>query len=195
MAAGPVETEIKLRIQSAGIARDLLIRNGFAERRPRVFESNIIYDSDDEKLRGSGRLLRLRSAGACNVLTFKGKAGEGKHKSRTELEIEISDAVTGDLILRQLGFSPRFRYEKFRTEFAKNDLPGYVTVDETPLGCFLELEGPPEWIDETAALLGFLESDYVTASYGRLWADHRTESSTAQFHMIFDESGGNLNPS
>ena len=29
--------------------------------------------------------------------------------------------------------------------------PGVIELDETPAGDFLELEGPPEWIDATAA--------------------------------------------
>jgi adenylate cyclase class 2 len=44
-------------------------------------------------------------------------------------------------------------------------------LDETPVGVYLELEGTPHWIDLTARRLGFQESDYITASYGRVYLD------------------------
>ncbi len=45
---------------------------------------------------------------------------------------------------------------------------GVAMLDETPAGVFLELEGPPRWIDRTARRLGFGEADYITASYAEL---------------------------
>jgi adenylate cyclase class 2 len=46
-----------------------------------------------------------------------------------------------------------------------------ATLDETPIGIFLELEGNPGWIDRTAATLGFSERDYIVESYGRLYLE------------------------
>ena len=57
-----------------------------------------------------------------------------------------------DAILRGLGYSPSFRYEKFRAEWAGGK--GQVVVDETPIGNFCEIEGPSRWIDATAKKLG-----------------------------------------
>ena len=42
-------------------------------------------------------------------------------------------------------------------------------VDETPLGAFLEIEGPPETIDEAARALGLHPGDYVLDSYPALF--------------------------
>ncbi len=41
-----------------------------------------------------------------------------------------------------------------------------MTLDETPIGDFLELEGPGEWIDETAAPAWFYETGLCA---GELW--------------------------
>jgi adenylate cyclase class 2 len=72
-------------------------------------------------------------------------------------------------ILEQLGFVPEYRYEKYRTSFA---VAGVVAcLDETPLGCFVELEGEPDAIDRLATRLGFGPKDYIRASYREL---HRT---------------------
>ena len=93
----------------------------------------------------------------------------GRHKSREELEIEISDAGTALAILENLGFHRVFRYQKYRTEYSQPGARGVVTLDETPIGCYLEVEGSPRWIDRTARKLGFSEKHYITASYGALF--------------------------
>jgi len=41
-------------------------------------------------------------------------------------------------------------------------------LDETPLGCFVELEGPPEEIDSAAQRLGFTPDQYIRESYREL---------------------------
>ena len=165
MPASGREIEIKLPLPDAAAGRRLLDAAGFRLLQSRVFEANTLFDSPDGRLRAAASLLRLRQAGPRVLLTFKGPATFQKHKSREELEIELSDATTAAQILARLGFLPVVRYEKYRTEYAEAGQPGLVTLDETPIGDFLELEGPPEWIDRTAARLGFREADYITASY------------------------------
>ena len=65
-----------------------------------------------------------------------------------ENETQVADGGKMDIILRALGFSPTFRYEKFRAEWSDGN--GHVVVDETPIGNFGEIEGPSRWIDQTA---------------------------------------------
>ena len=72
-------------------------------------------------------------------------------------------------MLSRLDFIPTFRYEKFRTEYHRAGETGVATLDETPIGVYLELEGAPAWIDRSARRLGFAESDYSTASYYGLY--------------------------
>jgi adenylate cyclase class 2 len=49
-----------------------------------------------------------------------------------------------------LRYEPSFRYEKYRTEFAREGEAGVAVLGETPIGNFIELEGPGRWIDTTA---------------------------------------------
>jgi len=74
-------------------------------------------------------------------------------------------------ILGRLGFRPSFRYQKYRTEMKQSSGPGTATLDETPIGTYIELEGSPSWIDRTARRLGYSEDRYITASYGRLYLE------------------------
>jgi adenylate cyclase, class 2 len=106
------------------------------------------------------------------TLTYKGPAQRAPHKSREEIETDVSDVEAFVKVFRALGYRSTYRYEKYRTTFAVEGKPGLILLDETPIGDFLELEGPPEWIDATAAQLGHTSDDYITASYIRLYRDH-----------------------
>jgi adenylate cyclase class 2 len=180
------ETEIKLPLTGVAQGRRLLRQAGLRVIRRRVFEDNTIFDTAGSTLRSSGLLLRLRCCGRRVLLTFKGPALVGRHKSRQELELEISDAATFAQILAQLGFQPTFRYQKFRTEYTHPQSGGLATLDQTPIGDFLELEGPPHWIDQTAVALGFRPADYITASYAGLYAQYRQKNASAPRDMVFE---------
>ena len=188
MSGSPVETEIKIRIGDAAAGRTAIERVGAVPATGRLFEANMVYDTPDGQIRGRGQLLRLRQVGDRCVLTWKGPAANGKHKSREETEVLVSDCDAFSRILASLGYVPIFRYEKYRTEFTDPHSPGVITLDETPIGCFLELEGTPEWIDSTAERMGFTEHDYLTLSYGALYAHYRAATPGASAWMVFNTS-------
>jgi adenylate cyclase class 2 len=179
---GPIETEIKIPIEDgAGSARLLIEKHGYREIAPRTHQVDQVFDFPDRALRLSGRLLRLRSESTLTenhraesgaILTYKGPVlSGGLHKSREELETSAKDGGVLEKILGRLGFVPSFRYEKFRTTFQAHGEPGLVVLDETPIGVFLELEGPGDWIDSAAQRLGFTPREYVVASYAALYRD------------------------
>ena len=171
MAHSTREIEIKLAVPAAPAARRMLRAAGFAVSRRRVFEANTVFDTPELRLRAARCLLRVRRAGGVTTLTYKGPPETGKYKSREELEIVAGQAQALEAIVERLGYQRAFRYEKYRTEFRQPRRAGLVTLDETPVGVFLELEGTPAWIDRTARRLGFAESSYLTASYGRVYLD------------------------
>jgi adenylate cyclase class 2 len=182
------EIEIKLRLPDAAAGRRMLQHAGFRLRRRRVFEANVVFDTPDGALRRQGKLLRVRQAGSRVLLTYKGAPAPGKHKSREELEVRLSDGSVFGEVLHRLGMAPSFRYEKYRTEYARPDSPGIVMVDETPIGDFLELEGPPAWIDSTARSLGFRDSDYITATYARLFLEYHNLKEGSFAEMVFRQN-------
>ena len=188
MSSGPREIEIKLPAADAPTARRLLRRAGFRVSRRRVFEANTVFDTQELSLRTSQQLLRVREAGGVATLTFKGPPAVARHKSREELELQLSNAGTMAAILDRLGFRPVFRYEKYRTEYRKPAGAGVATVDETPVGVFMELEGSPRWIDRTARVLGFGEADYITASYGRLYLEWCERNGVVPGDMLLPKS-------
>ncbi len=64
-----------------------------------------------------------------------------------------------------------------------------ATLDETPIGIYLELEGTPAWIDRTARRIGFREEDYITESYGRLYLDWCRKNRVKPGDMVFEDRG------
>jgi adenylate cyclase, class 2 len=175
------ETEIKLEAGDPVSARKRLEEHGFVVRVPRLFESNIILDKEPRELRPNGKLLRLRQAGDRCTITYKGPATVGKHKSREECELDCASIEDAEVLFDRLGYIAMFRYEKYRTEYHHPGEGGYVTLDETPIGCYYELEGDEAWIDRIAAEMGFQETHYITTSYATLyvrWCEARGEAPT-----------------
>lgn len=180
------ETEVKLRVPDQSAVLDRIKQAGFTPAVGRLFESNTLYDTADQAVRRSGAILRLREAGENCVITWKGPGEPGTYKSRPELETAIGSLETMRRILEHLGYAPSFRYEKYRTEFVHTQNGGgVITLDETPIGDFLELEGPGEWIDNTAKELGFSRRDYVLDSYARLYVADCERRGLEPADMVF----------
>jgi adenylate cyclase class 2 len=181
------ETEVKIPVPHlpAADVLNLLQSHGLRISVPRLFEANSVYDTADQKIRGAQMLLRLRQVGEKNILTWKGPAVPGPHKSRPEIETQFDSFAALDQILHHLGYSITFRYEKFRTEFSDPQSEGTVTFDETPIGNFLELEGSGSWIDTMALQLGFKPENYELASYGKLYFAYCERLGLQPSHMTF----------
>jgi adenylate cyclase class 2 len=185
------ETEIKLAVEDAKGIRSRLAELGFRPVLARHFESNYLYDFPDQRLRKSRCLVRLRFAGDQGLLTYKGAPLRSRdYKIRREIETPVEDGHRLGEILLLLGLREVFSYEKFRTVFVprgKRDVEEgpQVVFDETPIGNYLELEGPQRWIDGVARQLGYSRRDYITDSYATLYRKKcQTEHKTLG-NMIF----------
>ncbi|MGA8029797.1 MAG: class IV adenylate cyclase [Bryobacteraceae bacterium] len=180
------EVEVKIRLASVPAIIDRLRHSGFSVSVPRQFEANTLYDTQHHSLRKQEMLLRLRQIGEKGAITWKGPGDPGPYKSRPELETTVGSVEKLAQILAQLGFQPSFRYEKYRTEFLQaENARGTVTLDETPIGDFLELEGPGDWIDAAAKQLGFSRQDYVLDSYARLYLADCERRGVEPSNMVF----------
>jgi adenylate cyclase class 2 len=177
------EIEIKFRIDDLRALARKLRAAGFHVTTKSTHEMNALYELPGGVLRGRKELLRLRKYGMKWTLTHKSGKKTGRHSSREELETSIEDGKQMDLILRALGYTPSFRYEKFRAEWT--DGKGQVVVDETPIGNFCEIEGPPRWIDATAKKLDVSEGDFITTNYAGLFAEWREQNKSAADEMTF----------
>lgn len=183
--APKLETEVKIPVQSAAEARRLLRRAGFSQTGRRTLEVNVIFDTPGRMLKKRDALLRVRRLGRKFTLTYKAPRKQGRNKTRLEAEVEVSDTSTLEWILRQLGFVAVFRYEKYRTPFARTRGEGHIFLDETPIGCFLEVEGPVKWIDPTVRRLGVQKASCVTETYVELYEQYCKKRGLSPNAMTF----------
>jgi adenylate cyclase, class 2 len=189
-----IETEIKFRVDDVEGLGARLREAGFRQQTPRTFESNVLFDTPDRKMRARTEILRIRNYGGKWVITHKRLPdvgpGEDAHKHRVETETEVGDGDVLAQVFLSIGLVAAFRYEKWRSEWTDNE--GHCVIDETPIGNFAELEGEPEWIDRTAARLGVDRTAYLTLSYGRLFeqwqAEHRSTANDLTFDAIAAEA-------
>lgn len=208
------ETEIKLRVPNAKGFLRRLKKLGGKPVSPRVHERNVIFDTPDGGLAKHGQLLRIRTetlakegkkstkkAALRTILTFKsppeelaigpvGSSSDRRHKVREEIEVMLSDPGSLQKIFEGLGLKGWFRYEKYRTAYrlpsrqkwAKGLLIDY---DETPIGTYVELEGPPSAIDQAAGELGYTHHEYVLKNYLVLYLEECKRQSVQPSDMLF----------
>ena len=181
----PRETEIKIRISDASAIRRQLRKLGFQIHVRRTFESNVILDTPVRRLGRKGAMIRIRRVGGKSILTYKGRSKDGRHKSREEIETHLEDPTALETIFARLGLKLVFQYEKYRAEYERPGQHGVVTVDETPVGDYIEIEGSPRWIDTVAGDLGFAKRDYITESYGAIYVQYCRDHGIKPTQMIF----------
>jgi adenylate cyclase class 2 len=185
----PDEVEIKFGITDLDALSARLHKLGLKQITPRTHEMNTLFDLPGRTLRAKGDLLRLRKYGDTWLLTHKAKAKNdaGPHKTRVENETQVEDGEKMQSILVALQFQPCFRYEKFRAEWQGEQ--GHVVIDETPIGNFAEIEGPPDWIDSLARDLGVSPADYIADPYTALFFAWKRETKSSAEEMTFQAVG------
>jgi adenylate cyclase class 2 len=180
----------------------------------RVHEWNVIFDTPDGGLAKHGQLLRIRietheaklkkakgSPAKRILLTFKRPIVAGsapsasaqenhRHKVREEIEVEVADDTVLARIFEGLGMRGWFRYEKYRTTFRLPDASRWakgllIELDETPIGTFVELEGPPAAIDRAALELGHSRRDFILKSYLALYVEECRRLGQEPRDMLF----------
>lgn len=60
-----------------------------------------------------------------------------------------------------------------------------IEVDETPIGAFVELEGPSAAIDRAAQELGFDKRDYIVKNYLALYVEDCRRQGKEPKDMVF----------
>lgn len=184
---GPEESEIKVPVPDLVPIRARLTESGAERVSEPHHERNILFDDPAGHLSGAGKTLRLRRARGRGILTYKGPAAfENGVKRREEREVEVGDADETEAIVERLGYVPRFRYEKRREELRLRGC--VVALDETPIGSFVEIEGPPDAIGPCAEALGISVAAAVPDSYAGLYRKARAKDSRLPPDMLFPET-------
>jgi adenylate cyclase, class 2 len=209
------EIELKFPIDDLARLQSRLPSLGFQLETPRTFEQNTLYDTPGRALRALKQILRIRRYGDTWTVTHKRRPHPTadaradpapRYKVRIETETRVDDGLALASLFEQLGYVPVFRYEKYRTEWSHtpspieramvaaasppSDVPlnpsFHLVLDETPIGTYAELEGPPAWIDATVSALGIDPATCLTDSYGRLFLTWKERTRSSADHLTFD---------
>jgi adenylate cyclase class 2 len=198
------EVEIKLRI--ADLPALLRRLRGLGARVPvRIFEQDVLYDTPESDFRRRGQVLRLRietpvpdasprhvskafrPGKSRAILTSKVPVADAlapRFKEKLETEVIVPDPGAWRRAVLHLGLCEGFRYEKYRTSFRFGG--AHLDLDETPVGVFLEIEGPPLAIDRVSRRLGFAQHDFIRATYWDLYAADCRREGRKTGNMLFD---------
>jgi adenylate cyclase class 2 len=169
-----VETEVKLRLSSLEGCQAGLEALGFRLTVPAQAEVSTLWDHHEQLLE-QGSALRLRRYAGKAWLTWKGpRIPDALLKIRPELETEVANAEALEGILRALGFVPVMCMTKTRALMFREDL--VACLDDTPFGCFLELEGEPPAIHAAMEALHLGPECVEPRSYSTLFREHELGS-------------------
>jgi adenylate cyclase class 2 len=186
LMAAIMEREIKLAFRDREEAKAAILAAGATPLRGRRLQEDCLLDTADDQLRRKRCVLRVRMECGKTLLTFKGPVQVSPMKLREELETVVGDGLLLLRVLEQLGFRVWFRYQKYREEFAREDVT--VAIDETPVGTFVEIEGSEQGIDEMALALARKPADYLLDSYRGLFVKHCESRGVPVADMLFEES-------
>jgi adenylate cyclase class 2 len=178
-----LEREIKLQFDSPEAARAAVLAVGATPIQPRRLQQDYLLDTSDGFLSQKRSALRVRREPGRTILTFKGPVQPSTMKLREEVETTVGDGSTMLRVLEELGFRIRFRSEKFREEFALEDV--VVAIDETPVGTYVELEGSDLGIAAAATALGRNPDDFVVESYRGLFTRRCEQRGEPVTDMLF----------
>ena len=182
--ATTLEREVKLSFDTAEAAREAVLAAGATPLHGRRLQEDALLDDAANALRERGCALRIRMENGKSRITFKGPIQDSVMKLRDEFETVVGDGVLLLRVFEELGYQVWFRYEKYREEFAHEDV--IVAVDETPVGVFVEIEGSESGITTMAAAMGRTPDDYILDSYRALFLKRAAVLGLRGTDMVFD---------
>jgi adenylate cyclase, class 2 len=183
------ELEVKFWVLDLPGLSKRLVEIGAVLDKPRVHETNLRFDTPDRSLSRDHQVLRLRQDSRAR-LTFKGPGSmdEGIH-NRQEIEITVDHFLAARHFLEALGYQVIWTYEKYRTTYTAQGVE--ITLDETPLGDFAEIEGPaPASIKQMCEALSLNWEARLLDSYAGLFERARTTLALDATDLVFEQFAG-----
>lgn len=180
-----IEIKIKLNDAEAVIGKALSLGAKFLPEES-GFEKDVMYEKEGGNFFHEHKTLRLRQTPFGNLLTYKEKLPEGKHKfllQRLEIQTKFEDYEAMDKILGKLGYFPYKIKEKESAHYLLDGLK--LEFHKMPfLGNFLEIEGEEERLKDVLKKLGLNFEQGINKDYSGLFFifcdEHGIDKSTPQ---------------
>lgn len=121
-----------------------------------------------------GKWIRLRTDGEKTTLTIK-EIKNDSIQGTEELEIEVSDIESTNLILEGLGYKARNYQENKRTRYIYNDIE--IDIDTWPkIPTYVEFEGVDEKeLFNFVNMLGFTKDDLITYGVSKIYKHYELD--------------------
>ncbi|MBR6089471.1 MAG: class IV adenylate cyclase [Anaerolineaceae bacterium] len=179
------EIEVKFAISSVEELIPGITALGAKPEQPTQLERNLRWDDRNGTLSTTNQVLRLRDNGGTSVLTYKaGRQNDQGLADREEIETVVTDFDNTCLILERLGYEIVFIYEKYRSIYSLNNTG--LFVDHTPIGDFIEIEGPDgDAIRASAELLGLNWEERIDKGYRALFEQWKKQTGYPGRDMVF----------
>ena len=188
-----IETEIKLILGNTNI-EDLTqkIESIFKLSRTNSFHqiTHQFFYEDYTKQQSFPRVRNEQNGR--NTLTVKAKIqdeNKSEYFKRIELESDISNVDTVIQMMHFFGYPKKVSWEKKRVNFIGNQEQDFsISLDETPMGYFLEIEAVEEKIEEIIKILELENLERTNKAYLGVWADFNKKSGTTREDMLFTDT-------
>jgi adenylate cyclase, class 2 len=180
-----IEVEVKFYLHDLAVTRNLVEKTGGIFEK-RDTETNLRLEDRHFSLFKRKSLLRLRHTQDHNLLTYKGKvnAPDSGCKVYNEIEVMVSDFQNMIGILENIGYRQVQRYEKIRETYRVRNV--LLCLDTMPYGNFMEIEGDPKEIKETAENLGFKWKDRILGNYLSIFEQLKNKFNLGFNDVTFD---------
>lgn len=162
-----IEFEVKiLNINKEEIVKKL--EKLKAEYKWERLQKRYVYDFNPAK---KGKWIRLRTNGKETTLTIKNIVSQSIDGTE-ELEIEVSDFDASNLILKELGYTPRSFQENKRLSYILDGVE--IDIDSWPMiPDYIEIEGNnEEEVNKIVELLGYTRKDITSKDVDSIYKDY-----------------------
>ena len=188
-----IETEIKLILTNVNIV-DLIekIERTFSIKKSKLFHqiTHQFFENDFTKQEAFPRIRNEENG--TNTLTVKAKIKDDNQNyfKRVELETSISDVENVVNMMPYFGFKNKISWEKKRINFYSNndinDIKFCISLDETPMGYFLEIESTEVEIEKIIKTLDLDGNHRTSKPYLGLWDEYKKANNIDDIDMMFE---------
>jgi adenylate cyclase class IV len=189
-----IETEIKLVLSDIDIEKlSKQIEEIFNLKRTTAFlqKTHQFFFEDYTKQIAFPRIRNEKNG--INTLTLKVKINDqnipaSEYFKRIELDTDITDVDAVIRMMPYFGYPKKISWEKKRINFNPNKdikLDFEISLDETPMGYFLEIEADENRIEEVIKILKLERLERTKKSYLGLWDDFKKKKNIDNEDMLF----------
>lgn len=186
------ETEIKIILRDTNIEKliNKIEKVLNVKKTPVFHQTTHQFFLEDYTKQNSFPRIRNEEDGR-NTLTLKVKIPENtsQYFKRIELEVDISNPQTLTDMMPFFGYPKKVTWEKRRINFKPVKNSNFkISLDETPMGYFLEIESTEGKIEKIIEALGLTTFERTKKAYLGVWEEYNKKRNQNIENMMFNDN-------